>query len=312
MTRFRNIVAVYNGTPGSEAVLEQALAVARAERARLTLLKQVVPGGSVEEAQKGLRRILPWIVQQGVVRVDTVVTADRTCQEIVRQVAQRDHDLVILSAEPAGGLRQAVFGELGTSLMCHCPCPVWVLRPEQSARCARILAAVDDDGDSRCHTDSGRIVAIAMALARAHDAELHIVHAWLPEGEDAALLTNEISDETREGIIRRNEAVRRGAINALLMRCQIDGLEHQIHLPRGMPQQSIVALAARLDADIVVMGSPWRNGIPRILFGNPPKTVFGAVGCSVLAVPPDDVGAPVSAAQAEGARQSRVMAEAAD
>lgn len=311
MTRFRNILAVYNGTTGSEAVLEQAVAVAHAEAARLTLLKQLGPGDSVDEAQMRLRRILPWIVQQGVVKVETHVTADRSCQEIVRRVAQKAYDLVIVSAERAAGLRTAVFGDLGTSLMRHCPCPVWVLRPEQTVPCARVLAAVDDNDDPRSDDVNGRIVELGATLARSHDAALHIVHAWTPTGADAALLTNEISDETREGIIRRNEAAHRSAINALLSRFPVDGLDHQIHLPRGLPQQAIVALAGRLDADVVVMGSTYRTGLPRILLGNPAVTVFGTVGCSVLTVPQDGVGVSLPVPGTDGAR-SQTMAEAAD
>ena len=75
MTRFRNILAVYNGTNGSEAVLDQSIAVARGQNARLTLLKQLASGETPDEAQKRLRRIVPWIVQQGVVKVETAVTA---------------------------------------------------------------------------------------------------------------------------------------------------------------------------------------------------------------------------------------------
>jgi universal stress protein E len=312
MTRFHNILAVYNGTTGSEAVLEQAVAVAHAGQARLTLLKQLGPGDTVDEAQKRLRRILPWIVQQGVVKVETDVTVDRSHREIVRRVAQKAHDLVIVSAERAAGLRNAVFGDFGTSLMRYCPCPVWILRPEQAVPCARILAAVGAGTDPGSRDVNGRIVALGAALARSHDAELHIVHAWTPAGEDAALLTNEISDETREGIIRRNETAHRCAINALLSRFPVDGLDHQVHLPRGLPQQAIVALAGRLDADVVVMGSNSRTGLPRLLLGNPAVTVFGTVGCSVLSVNPDGVGLPGLAPEANGARRSQTMAEAAD
>jgi universal stress protein E len=310
MTRFRNILAVYNGSTGSEAVLEQAVAVARAEKARLTLLRQCGPGDSVDEARKRLWRILPWIVQQGVVKVETAVAADRSCQEIVRQVVQGAHDLVIVSAGRAAGLRHAAFGDLGTGLMRYCPCPVWVLRPEQMAPCARILAAVD--GDPGSDSVNARIVELAAVLARSHDAALHIVHAWLPAGDDAALLTNEISDETREAIIRRNEATHRSAINALLSRFPVDALDHQVHLPRGLPQQAIVALAGRLDADVVVMGSTWRTGLSRFLLGNPAVTVFGTVGCSVLSVNPDEIGLPVPVPVPQAVRPSRMTAEAAD
>lgn len=285
MTRFRNILAVYNGTMGSEAVLEQAVAVANAQDARLTLLRHVGVGASSEEAHKQLRRIVPWVVQQGVAKIETAVTPDRACQEIIRRVTENAHDLVILSSQGGPGLKNAIFGDLGASLMRNCPCPVWVLRPEQAPPCSRILAAVgDDDGDPKSQAINGRIVGLGTALAQSHDAKLHIVHAWSPQGADAELLTNEIPDETREAILRRNEARHRCDINKLLAEFPVSALDHEIHLPRGLPQQEIVGLANRIDADVIVMGTTWRTGLPRFLLGNPARTVFGTVGCSIVAV----------------------------
>ena len=126
MTRFRNILAVYNGTNGSEAVLDQAIAVAHAHNARLTLLKQLASGDSTDEAQMRLRRIVPWIVQQGVVKVETAVTVDRSCQHVLRRISECAHDLVVIGAEAGSGLRDVIFGNLGKALMRQCPCPVWV------------------------------------------------------------------------------------------------------------------------------------------------------------------------------------------
>jgi len=300
MTRFRNILAVYNGTMGSEAVLEQAVAVANAQDARLTLLRQVGAGASAEEAHKQLRRIVPWVVQQGVAKIETAVTPDCSDQEIIRRVAEKAHDLVVLSAQGAVGLKNVVFGATGTGLMRNCPCPVWILRPEQAPQCARILAAVgDEDGSPKSQAINGCIVGLGAALAASHDAELHIVHAWSPQGADAELLTNEISDATREGILLRNEAMHRCAINGLLARFPVAALDHQIHLPRGLPQQAIVGLARRLDADVIVMGTTWRKGLPRFLLGNPAKTVFGTVGCSVLTVNEEGLGAALPVEQEE-------------
>ena len=292
MTRFRNILAVYNGTNGSEAVLEQAAAIAEAQGARLTLLKQLAAGDSLDEANKRLRRVVPWIVQQGVVRVETLVTADRSYQEIVRLVSEKAHDLVILCAEGGAGLRNAIFGDLATSLMRACPCPVWVLGPEQTVPCARILAAVGaGGGDAPGSAINDGIVGLGATLARSHGAELHILHAWSPAAEDAELLKNEISDETRELVLRRNEAAHRSTINSLLSRIPVDGVDHQVHLPRSLPLQAIVTLASRLKADVVVMGGTGRAGIPRLVLGNPAETVFGTVGCSVLCVTANGVDA---------------------
>ena len=59
--------------------------------------------------------------------------------EIIRQVLLNNHDLVIKEAEP----EICVFGNKDLHLMRKCPCPVWVVKSVNKARCKRILAAVD-------------------------------------------------------------------------------------------------------------------------------------------------------------------------
>lgn len=307
MPYFRNILAIYNGAAGSEAVLEQAVTIARASGARLTLLKQLGTGDSAGEARKRLKRLVPWIVQQGVVKIESEVTADRSHREIVRQVREKAHDLVILSTEGGLGFKNVLLSDPGTSLMRTCPCPVWVLRPEQPTPCTRIVAAVGSDGEPNSDTANAWVVALAAALAQTHDAELHFVHPWSPTGKDAELLTNEISDETREGIIRQNEAACRSAINRLLSRYFVSGLDHQIHIPRGLPQQAVVGLARRLDADVVVMGSTSQAGISGFFLGNPAETVFGAAGCSVLTVKADTMEAPLPPVREQEAPRARML-----
>jgi nucleotide-binding universal stress UspA family protein len=300
MKRFKNILAVYDESVGSEAVLEQAVSLARTNGAQLTLVNTVgekpLSAGALEEARTRLPRIVPWITQEGVKKVATAVLVGRPHLEIMCQVQREGHDLVILSAEGGRALKDVFFGGTAINLMRKCPCAVWVLKPGQAAPCTRILAAVGSCADE---VENGgvnaRILDLATSLACSQNAALHIVHAWTPGAEDAAMLTNEISDETREGILSRCEGTYRAGVNSLLARCPVVGLEHEVHLPRGLPQQSIVQLAGRLGIDLIVMGAASRGGVSRLLTGNAAETVLGAVRCGVLAVKPESAQAAFAA-----------------
>ena len=292
MKRFRNILAVYNGCVGSEAVLEQAVSLARRNAARLTLVNVLEDyphcADVLREARKRLSRIEPWVAQEGVPDIATTVLVGTPHLEIIREVMHQEHDLVLLNADAPRRLRDVIFGDMARSLMRKCPCPVWMLKPKQASSCCRVLAAVGERTDDTAgETVNARILELALALARSQDAEFHVMRAWEPSGNDAEMLTNEISDETREGILQRNEAKHRCAINALLARYPVVGLNHEVHLPRGQPNQEIVALAERLNPDVLVMGTVNRVGVPRILMGNRAETVFGAVRCGLLIVKPD-------------------------
>jgi nucleotide-binding universal stress UspA family protein len=316
MKRFKNILAVYDESVGSEAVLDQAVTLARTNGARLTLVntmgEKLLAPASLEEARKRLPRIVPWITQEGVKTVATAVLVGTPYLEIIRQVQREGHDLVILGAEGGRALKDVFFGGTAINLMRKCPCDVWVLKPGQAAPCRRILAAVgpctEQSGDGAVN---GRILELATSLACSQNAALHIVHAWAPDGKDAAMLTNEISDGTREEILSRCEATYRTGVNTLLAQCPVVGLEHEIHLPRGLPQQSIVRLAGRLGVDLIVMGAASRGRLSRLLVGNATETVLGAVRCGVLAVKPEAVQAAISQLLEQAAPGPRRVAAAA-
>ena len=49
----------------------------------------------------------------------------------------------------------------------------------------------------------------------------------------------------------------------------------------------------RLDADLLVMGTVGRSGIPGLLIGNTAEDVLNAVDCSLLAVKPPGFVCPL-------------------
>jgi len=291
MNRFRNILAVYNGCFGSETVLEQAVSLARNNGARLTLVNTQEGFHSADayrEARKRLSRIEPWVIREGVRDVATTVLIGSPHLEIIRQVMHHEHDLVMLCPGSSRRLTDVIFGDLARRLMRQCPCPVWILKPKRATSCTRVLAAVgartNDGGDQAVNT---KILELALSLARSQDAKFHILRAWRPEGNDAEMLTNEISDKTREGILQRNEARHRGDINAILARYPVVDLDHEVHLPYGQPIQNILALTERLNPDVLVMGTANRVGVQRVLMGNSAESVFGTIRCGLLIVKPD-------------------------
>jgi len=135
-----------------------------------------------------------------------------------------------------------------------------------------LLAAVDFS--SPCE----RLIQKAMALAKACDAALSVVHVVEyapidPTGEGLLPGTLEVTDELRS----RAEA-------KLAKWCQ----QHQLsEAPRllgsGSVKGEIVRLATEHNCDLIVIGSHERHGL-RLLFGSTEDSVRHAAPCDVLAV----------------------------
>ena len=67
----------------------------------------------------------------------------------------------------------------------------------------------------------------------------------------------------------------------------------RIHFIKGNPGGAIPRFAKRRRMDLVVMGTVARSGIDGFLIGNTAEKVVSKLGCSLLAVKPDDFVSPV-------------------
>ena len=297
MNRFKNILAVYNYGQGGDNVLLQAVRLASANRAKLTLVDTLEPpqsARSMEEAHLRLQRIVPWIAQEGLSNVTTDVLFGTCHAEIIRRVISDDHDLVVVSAEGNAALKDVFVGSTATNLLLKCPCAVWLLKPGQSMPCMNVVAMLKSPLGEPCgHEINVKILDLATTIASADNARLHVVHFWDVEGKDRETIRSEIRREDLQRIVEKHRTDRWCALNALLTRCATRHLEQEIHLQRGHPEPQMTRLASQLGADVIVMGSASRVGISRLFMGNLAETVLGSVRCSLVAVKPDEFSTPI-------------------
>jgi universal stress protein E len=62
--------------------------------------------------------------------------------------------------------------------------------------------------------------------------------------------------------------------------------ERHVHLEEGWPGEAIPAIARREGADMIVMGTLARVGIPGLFIGNTAERALDHVDCDVLAIKP--------------------------
>lgn len=73
-----------------------------------------------------------------------------------------------------------------------------------------------------------------------------------------------------------------------------DYLSPQLHVHKGDPGEAIPALASELNADLVIMGTVARTGIPGFIIGNTAESILYNLDCSVMAVKPEGFISPVT------------------
>ena len=196
-------------------------------------------------------------------------------------------------------------------LLRKCPCPVWLVKPEQHRDYQRILAAVDID-DTHPEEEIGtrrqlnfQILELASSLALSQSAELHLVHAWTAPGE--RLLRHGFSARPIDEVDSYVENVKQRRIRCLdtftneiaqkIGQDAIDFLNPEKHVIKGSPRRVIPEIAESLDVDLVVMGTVAHVSLPGFFMGNAAEDILSQLTSSVLAVKPQGFKSPITLEQ---------------
>jgi nucleotide-binding universal stress UspA family protein len=323
MRRFKNILCVVELGKTCKPALERAVMLAENNQASLTVIDVVprvtagigMPEGGPMSANLQAAMVnshtqeLDTLVDpyRKRVKIETKVLVGTLFLEIIREVLRNGRDLVIKTPEHRNWLDR-LFGSDDMHLLRKCPCPVWLIKPQTQKAYRRILAAADvDDAYPPEELKSRRalnrtILEMASSLALADSAELHIVHAWETIGESAMRVAIESTPE--EKIIAYIEYVRlhhAASLDVLISEVTdnlgqdaVDYLKPQTHLIKGWARKEIPALAKQIEADLVVMGTVARTGVPGFIMGNTAESILNQIDCSVLAIKPPDFVTPVT------------------
>jgi universal stress protein E len=311
MKHFKNILLVLQGHTESPVAFQRAVSLARVNNALLTVisvageeapayvsipllqsryLKELV----LQEELEWLETVASPLRDEGI-QIVTSALIGTPFIEIIQLVLRNGHDLVMISGKHGDSLRDTVFGSTAMHLIRKCPCPVWVVNPSERGRYRRIVAAVDPlPREPARDSLNKKIVELAVPLAEAERAELHFVHAWSLYGE--ALLrggrANLPADEV-DKIHTETEQLHRSHLERLLQQYPIERVRHRVHLIKGEAGQVIPQLADSVHADLILMGTVARTGIPGFLIGNTAEEVLHQVRCAVLTVKPEGFVTPV-------------------
>jgi nucleotide-binding universal stress UspA family protein len=124
----------------------------------------------------------------------------------------------------------------------------------------------------------------AVRLAKALDAEVHVVSAYEPlrgahiEGaaRGAAAVWQPLPDSQVEGILSQTAAA-----------VKVQGLSVTTHAVERDPADALIAVAEKVGASIIVVGSKGMHGARRLALGNVPNQVSHRARCHVLIVNTD-------------------------
>jgi nucleotide-binding universal stress UspA family protein len=302
--RFRRILFVNHPLNVPEA-LDRALRLAHNNSARLDIINVY------EDLPDSLNKLISALKKQQHDQVLRLVAESRQRGpsvrhvqrsgtpfiEIIKEVLVHGYDLVIKPARGHSRLSAMLFGSTDLHLLRKCPCPVWIIKRSTDDRFGRILAAVDPDPSEPENDELNRmILELANSLAQQEQSELHIVHAWRMPYEAQLRGGRRYLPETElDRLVAETRQVHEERLQDLLEQHDVSAIRSKQHLIKGDPGEVIPSLAREAQAQLIVMGTVARTGVPGFFIGNTAEKTLAAVDCSVLAVKPKSFETPVRA-----------------
>ena len=324
MQRFKDILCVVGDVEADSHVVERAVTLAGNNQASLTVVDVVehvtagigMPEGGpisadlqaalVSAHEEALETLVnPYRAR---IAIQTRVLTGMPFIEIIREVLRNGRDLVIKTPEHRDWLDR-LFGSEDMHLLRKCPCPVWLIKPGKRKSYRHILAAVDA-GDAYPEEELAsrralrqQILEMACSLALSEFAELHVANALETISESTMRDSLHIPEENIIAYLEEERLNHVACLDALMQEVTgdlgqdaLDYLKPQTHLVKGSAHKEIPALAKQIGADLIVMGTVARTGIPGFIMGNTAETILNQIDCSVLAVKPPGFTSPVTLA----------------
>ena len=149
---FRNILVSVDGSEHSERALDEAIDIARADQARLTILTAVcqpavwaasamaagayaVSAADLEkEAVDTMRRSVKRVPDD--VPVTTIISRKPIRNALMHRLQTGDYDLLVMGSRGRGGLSASVLGSVSHYALNHSPIPVLIVHADGENRLA--------------------------------------------------------------------------------------------------------------------------------------------------------------------------------
>lgn len=219
-----------------------------------------------------------------------VVWHNRPFESIIEQVIKQGYDLVIKGTHQHDKFKSVIFTPTDWHILRKCPCPVLLVKEHEWPSNGNIIAAVNVGSDeAEHHSLNAKITEKAKQLAQLIQANVHLVNSFPGTPVNIAIEIPEFnSTEYNDTMFKHHEQAMIAHAN------QFDISVVNTHVKEGLPETVIEQVAAKLDAELVILGTIGRTGISAALIGNTAEHVIDLLNCDVLALKPDGYISPLA------------------
>lgn len=272
---FKNILVPLDGSKLAEAAIPPAVSLAQALGAPITFLHLIEKDAPQEihkdrhlteadEADAYLKKVAAKVSKDGLkiqTHVHTTEVKDVAASIIRHANEEFSPDLIVMCAHGHSGFRDLVFGNIAQQVLSGGQTPILLLQPETAESdqflVRRLLVPLDSES---VHDES---LHYARELAKTFRAELYLLTV-IPTistltGQEAAV--SSMLPATATAFLDIQEETAKEHVQGHLNEFLKEGFNTSAEIARGDPAEIIVATAARIGADMILLSTHRKAGM---------------------------------------------------
>ncbi len=228
-------------------------------------------------------------------RVATDAIWDHPIHEgIIRRACRNNVDLVLKDTSNHSIFNLSSLSNTEWNLIRSCPMPLWLVKPRHMSGELRVIAAIDPmHSHDRSAVLDDAILRISNSMASTVGAEVHAFHSFDPRliASLATLNSYVAASMHIKDVAQELEHQHRHRFQEII---ESHGISSgRAHMIAGFVHRELPALAANIDAFLVVMGSVNRNPVKQLFIGSSAERTLDRLPCDLMVIKPDGYKTPV-------------------
>lgn len=306
MKKYQNILTVIDPTVEDQKALKRSIELANHTNANITAFltifdfsyemttmlssdeRETMRSSVIDDRQQWLNKIIANLNTKNLTINTKVVWHNRPFEAVINEVLKHDHDIVIKGTHDHDKLKSVIFTPTDWHILRKCPCPVLLVKDHLWPEQGNIVAAINVGSDEEEHISlNEKITTQANDLAKTINANVHLVNSYPGTPVNISIEIPEFNAADYNNSMFQHHQ------EAMADHCKKHHIpEDNTHVIEGLPEDVIQALADKLDAELVILGTIGRTGLSAALIGNTAEHVIDRLNCDVLALKPDGYISP--------------------
>lgn len=216
-------------------------------------------------------------------KLDCIFSATRLTPQEFDKSLELSQAEVVFRLESEQRFLTSLFGSsLDHYLVADCAVPVWIVKSRLWDDNIEVLACLDVDDESEVnHKLNVDILQKSELLAKQLQGQLHVIDCFWGE---VCSMSFEVDNSGRFKRFASVQTQHQSLIQAYIGEYAL--AEQSLHIVAGTPDFAIPDTAARLNAELVVIGNNADQGIMDRLFGDTAVNLVNNVDCDILVIKP--------------------------